>query len=903
MKRRNVFQSSLCALCAFVGSASSDGQSGAVDTRFDAGINGEAEVSTIIPLDDGRIVIGGSFTNISGTAISCIARLREDGSLDRSFIPGLFGPRTPAFLTGGLVRRTPALALQTDGKLLAGFDRLFRVNIDATVDRNFIPALNLNEFGQIRALALQADGRIIVGGSRLVRLNSDGSSDTTFKPTINFLQIDAVWVQFDGKVLVTAAVPIPGNNMNLTTVGTYRLNSDGSTDNVVRVIPPGYVFAEQTDGKVLLGSYDIRLINEDGSLDDTFDARDQFGAAVTELNGLALQSDGKLIAGGSFGRFPNTTETNVVRFFSDGSRDPTFQGGVTTAATFVNPPGGVRAIAIDRNGDVLVGGHFTSFDGIARTGMVRLVAHDSHPFAPVISQEPLGQTAKSGRTATFSVRGYGFPYPTYQWQRNGTNIPSAMNRVLVLSQVGTSDAGAYSVQLQNSIGRVSSAPAILEVKRFPPGSLDPSFHPDLDVHPYLGAIGLQSDGKIIVSGVTEAGDLTFRKKLNRITSSGKRDESFVTDSDFESVRSILIQNDGRILLFGDFGYQNRATNLTFLARLMPDGKLDRSFKSNITADRLVRQVALQSDGKIIVSGGFHKINGIVRPYLARLQTNGELDLTFSPTWGQDSLDADVFALLVQTDDKIVYSGQATLLPSFYERQVARLNPDGSFDPSFHAILNPTAITVITGIPGSDQILVGGSAGLWREDPNSTILRLNHDGSIDPTFRSPIIQSLSASGPFRGTVRLLRPQSDGKIFMAGDFSIVDGERRVSPVRLQLNGRLDSDFNPEAGGNVTYLVTDPQGRLLINYYGNDFGIARLLGEDKPPPPSVMPLGFTGGNFSVSFEALADVRYTLELKRSGIEQQWTTIGSILGDGTEKQMSDPNATDAMRFYRVTAE
>lgn len=152
------------------------------------GVNGS--VNAVVVQSDGKIVIGGKFSEVNGVPRNNLARLNADGSLDRSFadkeVLGVNG-------------EVNALALQPEGGIIVGglftqaaeFEtmNLARYNVDGTIDRNFGGVMNgaPGTNGQVLALAVQADGKILVGGNfstafgqprrGIARLNTDGTLD------------------------------------------------------------------------------------------------------------------------------------------------------------------------------------------------------------------------------------------------------------------------------------------------------------------------------------------------------------------------------------------------------------------------------------------------------------------------------------------------------------------------------------------------------------------------------------------------------------------------------------------------------------------------------------------------------------------------------------------------------
>jgi len=118
---------------------------GIQDTNFNASVDYPG-VYSVVPLTDGKLLMGGSFSTVNGTNRSGLARLNSDGSLDSTFNPGV----------GGY-----PLALQPDGKVLVG--GYARLNVDGSLDNAFNPGAGA--YGYVRSIALQADGNVIVVGN------------------------------------------------------------------------------------------------------------------------------------------------------------------------------------------------------------------------------------------------------------------------------------------------------------------------------------------------------------------------------------------------------------------------------------------------------------------------------------------------------------------------------------------------------------------------------------------------------------------------------------------------------------------------------------------------------------------------------------------------------------------
>src|SRR5205814_4419806 len=135
---------------------------GSLDTTFDPGTGADGEITTAVLQPDGRIVVGGRFTSFNGFTHNRVCRLNANGSVDQSFGLG-----------NGINIAVFALALQTDGRILVGGQfsqvdlttrfNLARLNTNGSVDLSFDPGNGPN--GDVNAIVLQPNGAIVIGGT------------------------------------------------------------------------------------------------------------------------------------------------------------------------------------------------------------------------------------------------------------------------------------------------------------------------------------------------------------------------------------------------------------------------------------------------------------------------------------------------------------------------------------------------------------------------------------------------------------------------------------------------------------------------------------------------------------------------------------------------------------------
>jgi uncharacterized delta-60 repeat protein len=258
-----------------------------------------AELKCITALKDGNILIGGLFDRVSGAAREGLARLRNDGSLDESFVSAArAGVRCLALQPDGKILLGGDIVLTVDGMNYSGMARL---NPDGTADTAFHPFFD----STVRCLALQPDGKILAGGSfthvgtgtayRIARLNPDGTRDAFAGGTA--FNINSIAVQPDGKILAGGES------------GFVRMLPDGSSDGAMPSVDTVFDLALQADGKCIVAASKsnsgglppnlVARINADRSLDADF---------IPDLRGsssrLVLRADGSVLAAGRFSSVP-----------------------------------------------------------------------------------------------------------------------------------------------------------------------------------------------------------------------------------------------------------------------------------------------------------------------------------------------------------------------------------------------------------------------------------------------------------------------------------------------------------------------------------------------------------------------------------------------------------------------
>lgn len=296
------------------------------------------------------------------------------------------------------------------------------------------------------------------------------------------------------------------------------------------------------------------------------------------------------------------------------------------------------------------------------------------------------------------------------------------------------------------------------------------------------AVAIQSDGKIVVGGFTNGPTADFA--LVRYTMNGSLDTSFGTAGKVttavgiseDRINAIAIQSDGKIVASGVT--VNASQEDFALVRYTTNGSLDNTFGSGgivftdfAGQNDYVRSIVIQSDGKIVVAGSIELGIGTYNDFgLARFTTSGALDNSFGiggKVRTDFSYDDICFSLALQSDGKIVAAG--TSGSPFYFT-LARYTTNGTLDNTFGTngmVITAGGITTggYTGlaIQTDGKIILSGYTGT---PPNRdfSLFCYNTNGSLANTFGNAGIVTTDFGGDdYAPSVAI---QTDGKIVVAG-----------------------------------------------------------------------------------------------------------------------------------------
>ena len=446
----------------------------------------------------------------------------------------------------------------------------------------------------------------------------------------------------------------------------------------------------------------------------------------------------------------------------------------------------------------------------------------------------------------------------------------------------------------------------LQLLQAQPGSLNKTFDPSSAINWEVNVAARQPDGKILI-GSALMSDTNFQRSvvIIRVNALGVKDPSFnlgVAATNLPSLTVMMVQTNGQIIV-GGFGNGG-------IARLNPDGSKDAGFKGKLDEPGYLTCMDQQPDGKLLIGAGFTTLEGTGRSLVARLNADGTLDSSFKLS--STPVLPEPTAIAVLKDGKVLVGGGEIFGTN--DLVLARLNPNGSFDRTFYEGLplmdGARPIINVIRVLEDGRILVAGYYVGPFESYSPFVLRLLADGTRDPSF--------TIFNATYSAVNSLVVEPSGKIVVAGQGSdYLEGTpptRWGLLTRLNADGTVDKSFN--AGNPIGLGLTAstnapgirsmtyaPPGNVLIagrfNYVGDTLRNGVALIQAGEVTTLVNPLRKTN-SFSFSFLSEPLKNYQFQYRTSLSTSNWNPLGSLTGDGSLKTLTDSNAVDAQRFYRV---
>jgi uncharacterized delta-60 repeat protein len=347
------------------------------------------------------------------------------------------------------------------------------------------------------------------------------------------------------------------------------------------------------------------------------------------------------------------------------------------------------------------------------------------------------------------------------------------------------------------------------------GTQDTSFVFSLtDGTPEVFDIKKQTDNKILVGGNFTSYSGGTINRLIRVNTGGTIDNTFSIGTGFDNVvRTIAIDSIGKIYVGGDFTtYSGVSANR--IIKLNTDGTIDYSFTGGTGFDNTVYSIKIDSLGGIYVGGNFTSYSSQTNNRIIKLSSGGTKDVTFDNTTG---FNGNVRNIKIDSSDKLYVIGEFSTYKGSSNTRMIKLNADGSKDTSFDNTTsggfstNNNSLMSGIEIDSDGRIYVGGTFTTYRGVFESSIIKLNTDGTKDTNFQN--IGSIVGNGQ---VVRAIRLDSAGNIIICGDFNSYKQPYGLGSLK-KYDGSISYDFNPNYGYNVSVQLISLTSNVLLKYTG--------------------------------------------------------------------------------------
>jgi len=973
---------------------------GTVDTDFSTNnLNGAVYSIAIQP--DGKILLGGGFNyyDYDGNYYYHIIRINSDGSPDYTFPVG-----------GGFNNDVYDIQLQSDGKILVGgvfsqyngYDAydIIRLNSNGSIDSSFLIGDNNVSFDNyVNTIKIQPDGKILVGGAfnyygnvsrnYITRLNSNGTLDTTFVVGNGFNnEVYSIDLQSDGKIIVGGNFGDNGYYDNNPCNYIVRLNTDGSLNSTFGFGVNNTVnkVLVQSDDKILVAGYiggfwpyynsyytisadELVRYNADTTIDWGFYHNEMFGDGVYVL---ALNANNEIYVGGDFttsynsefelnyfGRLNNYVPKYKYVYtvnVNNNLNSRTVSVGSNTLITLDNNYQVISAKSLSNPSEIIIGQITLNDSNYYPYGEPDYVLENLYDFwsdAYLDNYKRVNAVSLlDGETDTFTVNKLYEVGDIFFIDESFVDLGDDFNfRVRSCFEI-TSIRTSYSSNIYKPVPYVPyetceecvrANGVVYEYNNWdtPSGGafvsnqyLNPDLYPAVilpntpthsnfvfDSPSFFNANDYQGlpEYKSLISFTYPEDSIppTTTALLQNVKGDGQLDYTFNYGYDLggfnDFVHVTKLQSDGKILVGGQFDSYN-GINLPGgegFVRLNTDGSIDESFAFNFNYwNNYVYDIELLSDGGVLISGALN-YGGLRSSNEWIDQINGG-DATINR-------EANLWTLTGPNDGQ--GDGWSYVKRQFIESGYIVLNYDWStndgleYDWPFYYVSSEEPIGD-TNIDFNDNIFVGSeyqtgqitiyynagdwvSIGVYSDDSVSGpgvlkiseytgLVKMDQFSNIDTTFNDNVLKN----GGFSDNVWSVVQKENGKILVAGDFVNFGNYEVDGFVQLNSDGTIDEDFlNTKVYFNDSSyrLKLQSDGKILV---GGDFEYVYDPTTDTEYSVGYLTRLNEDGSLDLTFNATGvyPVKWNPQTPFSGVTAQYLrwTITGVKGNVSTTQVSE---------------
>ncbi|MBN9692915.1 MAG: hypothetical protein J0M24_21930 [Verrucomicrobia bacterium] len=835
-----------------------------------------------------------------------LARLREDGSADEDWalaIPAQGASSLTSTAFGGWVVRD--------------FSMAYLVHPDQSFQRLAVNMGFSSDFPE-------DDGGVVIDGLR--KIGHDGQVDLRFarnRSVVGTSFNDGAGTVVTGGIFVSSARDrqgsylVAGNFREVDGIerwGLVRFRTDGSVDLKWNPAPALKIESNGTNGINCLpncmssGPNDsvvvcLSYVSTNGLPDQrlaritaTGEVEAVFSVPTRTFSRPLVQPDGKILFAGQFAQWDGQPATGLVRLHPNGSLDSSFSLDLTAT----NTPN-VYAVEHDGSGRIWLRGSFTHVHGIARPGVARVFAWEPELTPPSLTPSPSPRRIGTNEILHLAATVGGYPRPRLQWYRHGTLLPGETNRGLRLPVHADTGLGEFRLVAQNDLGTNEvTFPAIERAVRSPMlAGDDPNYLRPSTNFVTVSQIVSLADGSILAGGGVWGGGFGTQPMVVRLAPDGTLDPSFGTDgvvSGNGAAERLRVLPDGGILVAGEFT-RLEGEPASGLVELDARGqRVNRRFPT--LENPRVTAVLPLPDGGHLLGGRFSKVDGIDRRNLIRLRPDGTVDPSFqSPLlrWqGVDQLELDSRGGVLVAGARI-YAELGESLTNPPPTGLLRLRLDGAADP----------------VDPSFQRQTNHLRYLWIE-PTGTLLvgmpprRLQADETLLTSFETSPDLSLENRG-FRTEHMMVRLPDGGVVAVRNPRAGVVAEL----ARWRTTGERDFEFrrvfgSPVDGSLIQALGVAPDGAVLV---------VTTSGTTTQPPATVwrvrrllpdsdlrlLDLRVANGSFTATLASQVGRRYDVTVGGLG-RPEGALLESWDGDGYLMELGTPGDA-TQRFMELRRE